>query len=92
MGPFESHFRGGRSLRREKLWPNFVGRECPLTGNCAAILSRQLQIKPFKLGSVCITVQPNQRPPSNPLRDVRLGAGLYVCGDHRDTATVRARL
>ncbi|GAQ89034.1 Amine oxidase family protein [Klebsormidium nitens] len=31
--------------------------------------------------------QPNQRPPSDPLREVRLGADLYVCGDHRDTAT-----
>jgi hypothetical protein len=34
-------------------------------------------------------VQPDQRPPSDTQREVRLGAGLYVCGDHRDTATVR---
>lgn len=31
--------------------------------------------------------QPNQSPPTNFKRPVSLGGGLYVCGDHRDSAT-----
>ncbi|GMH36944.1 hypothetical protein BSKO_04817 [Bryopsis sp. KO-2023] len=31
--------------------------------------------------------QPNQAPPTNLKRPVSLGNDLYVCGDHRDTAT-----
>ncbi|CAD7697726.1 unnamed protein product [Ostreobium quekettii] len=31
--------------------------------------------------------QPNQAPPTNFSRPVSLGSGLYVCGDHRDSAT-----
>ena len=31
--------------------------------------------------------QPNQSPPTNFKRPVALGQGLYVCGDHRDSAT-----
>ena len=31
--------------------------------------------------------QPNQDPPSSQKREVRLGRGLYVCGDPRDAAT-----
>ncbi len=31
--------------------------------------------------------QPNQRPPTNFSRPVALGEGLFVCGDHRDSAT-----
>jgi hypothetical protein len=36
--------------------------------------------------------QPNQNPPTNFSRPVSLGAGLYVCGDHRDSATFDAAL
>eukprot|EP00879_Flechtneria_rotunda_P009267 GHRR01009701.1.p1 GENE.GHRR01009701.1~~GHRR01009701.1.p1 ORF type:complete len:266 (+),score=80.77 GHRR01009701.1:1363-2160(+) len=36
--------------------------------------------------------QPNQNPPTNFKRAVSLGAGLYVCGDHRDAATFDAAL
>lgn len=32
--------------------------------------------------------QPPQAPPTELRRPVKLGAGLYVCGDHRDTATL----
>jgi len=32
--------------------------------------------------------QPNQAPPTNFSRPVSLGSGLYVCGDHRDAATL----
>jgi hypothetical protein len=32
------------------------------------------------------------RPPHDPRRPVRLLAGLYVCGDHRDTGTVQGAL
>mmetsp|Transcript_30975 Transcript_30975/g.68650 ORF Transcript_30975/g.68650 Transcript_30975/m.68650 type:complete len:484 (-) Transcript_30975:553-2004(-) len=32
--------------------------------------------------------QPNQAPPTNFTRPVALGAGLFVCGDHRDSATL----
>ncbi|MFG3234097.1 FAD-dependent oxidoreductase [Streptomyces antibioticus] len=35
---------------------------------------------------------PAMRPPHDPLRPVRLLAGLYVCGDHRDTSTVQGAL
>jgi len=31
--------------------------------------------------------QPNQAPPTALRRDVDLGSGVFVCGDHRDTAT-----
>jgi phytoene dehydrogenase-like protein len=38
--------------------------------------------------------QPNQRPPAldPPERSVRLGPGLYVCGDHRDTASIHGAM
>ncbi|MET8243378.1 NAD(P)/FAD-dependent oxidoreductase [Streptomyces sp. NPDC005202] len=35
---------------------------------------------------------PAMRPPHDLLRSVRLLAGLYVCGDHRDTSTVQGAL
>ncbi|WP_345651679.1 FAD-dependent oxidoreductase [Streptomyces tremellae] len=35
---------------------------------------------------------PRTRPPHDPRRPVRLLAGLYVCGDHRDSATVEGAL
>ncbi|MET8579163.1 FAD-dependent oxidoreductase [Streptomyces sp. NPDC005012] len=35
---------------------------------------------------------PVMRPPLDPRRSVRLLAGLYVCGDHRDTGTVQGAL
>ena len=36
--------------------------------------------------------QPDQRPPFSPKRPVRLGSGRYVCGDHRDTASIQGAL
>ncbi|MCS0605166.1 FAD-dependent oxidoreductase [Streptomyces sp. LP11] len=35
---------------------------------------------------------PTMRPPHDLRRPVRLMAGLYVCGDHRDTSTVQGAL
>ncbi|MFJ8884387.1 NAD(P)/FAD-dependent oxidoreductase [Streptomyces sp. NPDC102402] len=35
---------------------------------------------------------PAMPPPHDPLRPVRVLAGLYVCGDHRDTSTVQGAL
>lgn len=35
---------------------------------------------------------PAMRPPHDPRRPVRLLAGLYVCGDHRDTSTLQGAL
>ncbi|MFI8432497.1 NAD(P)/FAD-dependent oxidoreductase [Streptomyces sp. NPDC079020] len=35
---------------------------------------------------------PAMEPPHDPRRPVRLLAGLYVCGDHRDTSTVQGAL
>lgn len=35
---------------------------------------------------------PAMRPPHDPRRPVRLLAGLYVCGDHRDTSTAQGAL
>ncbi|GIL82041.1 hypothetical protein Vretimale_1587 [Volvox reticuliferus] len=32
--------------------------------------------------------QPNQAPPTNFSRPVALGGGVFVCGDHRDSATL----
>lgn len=32
--------------------------------------------------------QPNQEPPTNLERPVSLGGGVYVCGDHREAATL----
>lgn len=36
--------------------------------------------------------QPDQRPPFDPKRRVRLAPGLYVCGDHRDTGSVQGAM
>jgi phytoene dehydrogenase-like protein len=36
--------------------------------------------------------QPDQRPPFSPKRRVHLGPGLFVCGDHRDTASIQGAL
>jgi phytoene dehydrogenase-like protein len=36
--------------------------------------------------------QPDQRPPLHPRRRVSLGAGLFVCGDHRDTASLQGAM
>ena len=36
--------------------------------------------------------QPAQLPPFAPKRRVALGEGLFVCGDHRDTASIQGAL
>ncbi len=36
--------------------------------------------------------QPMQLPPLNPRRRVDLGDGLFVCGDHRDTASLQGAM
>jgi hypothetical protein len=36
--------------------------------------------------------QPTQRPPFDPKRRVALGDGRFVCGDHRDTASIQGAL
>ena len=36
--------------------------------------------------------QPNQAPPTNLFRPVALGSGLFVCGDHRHSATLDGAL
>ncbi|KAL0037498.1 hypothetical protein WJX77_000310 [Trebouxia sp. C0004] len=36
--------------------------------------------------------QPNQEPPTDLMRPVQLGGRLYVCGDHRDHATLDGAL
>ena len=36
--------------------------------------------------------QPTQRPPFSPKQRVRLDDGLWVCGDHRDTASIQGAL
>ena len=36
--------------------------------------------------------QPLQLPPLDPRRSVRLGGSTYVCGDHRDTASIQGAL
>ena len=36
--------------------------------------------------------QPAQAPPFQPRRRVALGGGLFVCGDHRDTASIQGAM
>jgi phytoene dehydrogenase-like protein len=36
--------------------------------------------------------QPEQRPPFRPKQPVSLGEGRFVCGDHRDTASIQGAL
>ena len=36
--------------------------------------------------------QPCQRPPFEPKRRVVLGDGVFVCGDHRDTASIQGAM
>lgn len=40
----------------------------------------------------CAEAVPAMRPPHDPRRPVRLLAGLYVCGDHRDASSVQGAL
>lgn len=36
--------------------------------------------------------QPGQDPPFSPKQNLSLGEGLYVCGDHRDTASIQGAM
>lgn len=36
--------------------------------------------------------QPNQEAPTNLKREVRMGKSVYVCGDHRDSATLQGAM
>ena len=36
--------------------------------------------------------QPGQAPPFHPKQSVALGEGVFVCGDHRDTASIQGAL
>ncbi len=36
--------------------------------------------------------QPRQQPPFSPKKSVSLGDGLFVCGDHRDTASLQGAM
>ncbi len=36
--------------------------------------------------------QPRQLPPFSPKRRISLGEGMFVCGDHRDTASIQGAL
>ena len=36
--------------------------------------------------------QPDQSPPFSPKKNIRLSDGLWVCGDHRDTASIQGAL
>ena len=36
--------------------------------------------------------QPDQSPPLHPRQRVKLGDGVFVCGDHRDTASIQGAL
>lgn len=36
--------------------------------------------------------QPDQAPPFRPKRSVVLGGGVFVCGDHRDTASIQGAM
>ena len=36
--------------------------------------------------------QPDQSPPFSPKKTIGLGDGLFVCGDHRDTASIQGAL
>lgn len=36
--------------------------------------------------------QPDQTPPFDPRQKVSLGEGIFVCGDHRDTASIQGAL
>ncbi len=36
--------------------------------------------------------QPRQHPPFSPKQRVALGGGIFVCGDHRDTASIQGAL
>lgn len=36
--------------------------------------------------------QPDQSPPFSPRQKVSLGQGIFVCGDHRDTASIQGAL
>ncbi len=36
--------------------------------------------------------QPDQRPPLHPRQRVNVGGGVFVCGDHRDTASIQGAM
>jgi len=41
---------------------------------------------------VIVHGQPLQAPPFHPKRSVALGEGRFVCGDHRDTASIQGAM
>jgi phytoene dehydrogenase-like protein len=41
---------------------------------------------------VIVHGQPAQHPPLNPKQRVALGGGVFVCGDHRDTASIQGAM
>ncbi len=67
-----------------------------LADEVAAQLSSWLDVAPGELELVRTDViphgQPSQSPPLNVRRRVDLGDGLFVCGDHRDTASLQGAM
>ena len=61
-----------------------------------AQLARWFQTSPSELVPLRTDViahgQPRQAPPLHPRRRVSLGEGLFVCGDHRDTASLQGAM
>ena len=41
---------------------------------------------------VIVHGQPRQSPPLHPKQSVELGGGVFVCGDHRDTASIQGAM
>ncbi len=73
------------------------GREAPDAATGAAVQLRGLwgsQVDAWRVlrTDVIPHGQPDQSPPFSPKRRVALGDGLFVCGDHRDTASIQGAL
>ncbi len=67
-----------------------------LVDSVRAQLSRWFGLSPAELEPLRTDViahgQPLQAPPLDPRRRVDLGQGVFVCGDHRDTASLQGAM
>lgn len=75
------------------------GAPARAAGLAAAVTTQMLgwfgtQVQSWEVLRVDVILhgQPDQRPPLDPRRRVTLGNGRYVCGDHRDTASIQGAM
>jgi phytoene dehydrogenase-like protein len=76
--------------------PGIAEVDNALAESVRAQLARRLSVSRRELEPIRVDeirhAQPLQRPPLDARRRVALGEGLFVCGDHRDTASIQGAM